>query len=75
MVEGRVVDSSMDGISSFSGNLFDVLVYYLEVGDVRSGMAVGNAVFVNYTGGMTIVFFYSIFQTFAGFSYVEVSFF
>ena len=28
MVEGRVADSNMDG---FSGNLFAVLVYYLEV--------------------------------------------
>ena len=36
-VEGRVVDSNMNGFSNFSGNLFAVLVYYLEVGDVVSG--------------------------------------
>ena len=33
-VEGRVVDSYMNGCFS---NLFTVLVYYLEVGDVGSG--------------------------------------
>ena len=33
-------------------------------------MVVGNAVFANCTGDMTIVFFFSIFQTFTGFSYV-----
>ena len=35
LVEGRVVDSNMDG---FSDNLFAVLVYYLEVRDVGSGV-------------------------------------
>ena len=34
MFEGRVVDSNMDGFSSFSGNLFAVLIYYLQMGDV-----------------------------------------
>ena len=57
MFQGRCVDSNMNGFSSFSDNLFAILVYYLEVGDVGSGLVVGNAVFVNYTGDMTIVFF------------------
>ena len=30
-VKGKVVDSNMDGSSTFSSNLFAVLVYYLEV--------------------------------------------
>ena len=34
-------------------------------------MVVGNAVFINCTGDMAIVFFYSIFQTSAGFFYVR----
>ena len=54
-----VVDSNMDGLSSFSGNLFAVLVYYLEVGDDCVEVVIGNAVFVNCTGEMTIVFIYS----------------
>ena len=37
MVEGRVVNSNMNGFSSFSGNLFSILVYYLEVGNVGLG--------------------------------------
>ena len=49
-------DSYMDGFSSFSGNLFAVLVYSLEVGDIGSGIVVGNAVYVNCTGDMTTVF-------------------
>ena len=63
LVDGRVVDSNIDGFLSFPGNLFAVSVYYtyLEVGDVGSGVVVGNDVYVNYTGDMTIVFFYSIF--------------
>ena len=70
-VEGRVVDSNMNSFSSFSGNLLAILVYYLEVGDVGFGVVVGNAVFVNCTGYMTTVFFYSIFQTSAEFSYIR----
>ena len=70
-VEGRVVDSNMIGFCSFSGNLFAVLVYYLEVGDFGSGVVTGNAVYVNCTGGMTIVFLYSIFQIYARFSCVR----
>ena len=50
------------------GSLFSILVYYLEMGDVGLEMIVGNAVFVNCTGNMTILFFYS---TSAGFSYVR----
>ena len=71
MVEGSFADSDMDGFFSFSGNLFAVLVYYLEVGNVGSGVVLRSAVYVNLTGDMTIVFFYSIFQTSAGFSYVR----
>ena len=61
----------MDYLSSFSGNFFAVLVYYFKVGDVGFGVVVGNAVFINCTDDLTIVFFYSIFQTSAGFSYVR----
>ena len=50
MVEGRFVDC-------LSGNLFAVYVCYLKVEDVGLGMVVGNAVYVNCTGNMTIVFF------------------
>ena len=71
VVEGRVDDLNMNCFSSCSGSLFASLVYYLEVGDVCSGVVVGNAVLVNCTGDMTIVFLYSIFQTSAGFSYVR----
>ena len=35
------------------------------------GVVVGNAVFVNCTHDMTIVFIYSILQTYTGFSYVR----
>ena len=73
VVEGRVVDSDMNSfstLSSFSGNLFAILVYYLQVRDVSCGMVVGNTVLVNCTVDMTVVFFYSIFQTSAGLSYV-----
>ena len=70
-VEGRVVDSKQHGFSIFSGNVFAALVYYPEVGDVGMGLVVGNAVFVNCTGDMTIVFFYSVFKTSAGFSNVR----
>ena len=60
-VEGRVVDSNMDGFSNFSGSLFTILVYHLEVRDVCSVVVVRTAVFVNHTGDMIIVFFSSIF--------------
>ena len=43
----------------------------LKQEDVGSGMVVGNAVFVSCTGDMTIGFFFSIFQTSAGFSYIR----
>ena len=66
--EGRVDDLNMDG---FYGNLFAVLVNYLEVGATGLRVVVGDVVFVNCTGDMTITFFYSIFQTSAGFSYVR----
>ena len=56
-VEGRIVDSNMDG---FSSNLLAVSVCFCKVGDVGLGMVVGNVVFVNCTGDMTIVFFYYI---------------
>ena len=68
IVEGRVVDSNMDG---FSGNVFAILVYYLEVGDAGMGVIVGNAVYVNCTGDLTVVSIYSIFKTSANFSYVR----
>ena len=66
-----VVDSNMNCFSNYTGNLLAVLVYYLEVRDVGYGVIAGNDMFVNCTDDMTIVFFYSIFQTSAGFSYVR----
>ena len=42
MIEGRGVDSNIDGFLIFSVNLFVVLVYYIKVGDVGSGMVVGS---------------------------------
>ena len=63
MAEGSVVDSSVDGFSSFSGNSIVVLVCYLEGEDFGSGLVVGNVVYVKCMGDMTIVFFYPIFQT------------
>ena len=60
----------MDGFSSFPGNLFTVLIYYFEVGDVCLGMIVGHTVLVNCTGDMTAVFFYSILETLTGLTYV-----
>ena len=71
MVEGRVVDFNMNGFSRFSANLFAILAYYLEVGDVGLGAVIGNTLFANCTGDMTIVFFYSIFQMSAGFFCVK----
>ena len=68
VVESMFVYSKMDG---FSGYLFALLVYYLEVGDICLVMLVGNAMYVNCTGDMTIMFFNSIFQTPAGSSYVR----
>ena len=68
--EGRVVDSYIDCFSSISGNVFIILAYYLEVGDIGSGMGVGQFVLVNCTSDVTVVFFDSIFQTSAGLYYV-----
>ena len=63
VVKGRIVDSDMNGFSTFSGNFCTILGCYLEVGDVCSGMVVGNTVLVNCSGDMTVLFFYSIFKT------------
>ena len=70
MIVGRVDDSNMDDPSSLSNNLFADLVYYLEVGEFGLGWLL-DILFVNCTSDMTIVFFYSVFQTSAGFSYVR----
>ena len=61
----------MNGVSSFSGNLFALLFYYLEVRDAGPGVIVANAVFANCTGGITNLFFYCIFLTPARFPYVK----
>ena len=61
----------MDGFSCFPGNLFTVLIYYFEMGDVGFGMNVGHTVLVNCTGDMTAVFFASILETSAGITYVR----
>ena len=42
-------------MNGFSDNLFAILVYYIEVGDVGFGMFVANTVLVNCTGDMAIV--------------------
>ena len=60
VVEGRIVNSNMDGFSSFYGNLFAVLFYYFEMGDVGFGMIVGSTMLVNCIGDMIVVFFDSI---------------
>ena len=60
VVEGRIVNSDMDSFSSFPGNLFDVLIYYFEMGDVGFGMIVGYTVLVNCTGDVIAVSFDSI---------------
>ena len=58
----RIVDSNMNGFSNFPGNLFAISVYYLKVGGhVGLWVVVGNAMFVNCTGVMTIEFFHSVF--------------
>ena len=59
----------MDGLSSFSCILFAVLVYYPEVGDAGLGMIVDKCCIHKLHCNMSIVFFYSTFQAFAGFSY------
>ena len=59
-------------MNGFCANLFAILVYYLEAEGVGLRVIVGNAMFVNYTGDMTIVFFYTIFNTSAGFTYVRM---
>ena len=47
----------MNGFSSFSANMFSILFYYFEVGDVGFGMIVGHTVLVNCTGDITSVSF------------------
>ena len=44
-----------------SDYLFAILVYYLEMGNVGSGMVVGHAGLVECTGDVTVVFFNSFF--------------
>ena len=46
---------------AFSGNLFTVLIYYFEVGDVDMRVVVGFTVDVNCTCYMTAMSFHSIF--------------
>ena len=57
MLDNREVESNVD---SFSGNLFAVLVYFLEVKE--AGFGVLFAVFAKCTGKITIAFFYSFFK-------------
>ena len=58
-------------MAGFCGNLFAVLVYYLDVGEVGSWVVVGNDDYFKCTGEMTTVFLYCIYQTSAGLSYVR----
>ena len=60
VVESRNVNSNLDGFSRFPGNLFAVLIYYFEMGNVGFGVIVGYTVLVNCTGDVTAVFFDSI---------------
>ena len=60
----------MDGLSSFHGNLFAVLIYYFEMRYIGFWMIVGFTVLVNCTGDVTAVLFYSIIKTSAGLTYV-----
>ena len=60
----------MNGFSSFPGNLFAILMYYFEVGDVGFGMIVGHTLLVNSTGDVTVVFFDFLLQTSVGLTYV-----
>ena len=57
IVEDRLVDSNLDGIPSFSSNVFDVLVHYLKMEDVGLGVVAGNATFINCTSDMTFISF------------------
>ena len=58
-----VVDSDVDGFPGFSCNLFGVLIYYFEVGDVGMGVVVGFTLDVNCTNYMAGMFFRSVLQT------------
>ena len=60
LVEGRIVNSDMDGFSSFPGDLFAVLIYYFEMEDAGSWMIIGYTVLINYTGNVIAVFFDSV---------------
>ena len=60
MIEGRIVDSNMNGSTSFPDNFFAILVYYFEVWDVGSLMIDGHTVLVNSTGDVAAVLFNSI---------------
>ena len=62
-VEGRIINSNMNGFPNFTGNLFSILVYYFQVGDVGSGMVGGHTMLVNCTGDVTVGFFNSLLQT------------
>ena len=61
------MDPDEDGSPGFSANMFAVLIYYFEVGDVGMGLVVGFTVVVNSTCYMTAMFFHSMSQTSAGF--------
>ena len=68
-VESRVVDSNMNG---FSSSLATCLVSQSIIlkGEMLPKEWLLEILFVDFTGVMTIVFFYSIFQASTGFSYV-----
>ena len=61
MVKCKVVDPHANGFHSFSGNLFEVLIYYFEVYNVGMEVVVGFTVDINFTGDMTVMSFHSIF--------------
>ena len=65
-VDSRIVNSNGNGLSSFSGNLFVILVYYFEVTWNALLDNFRHAVLVNSTSDMTAVFFILNLQIYAG---------
>ena len=59
MIDGWVVDPDIDVFPGFPGNLFVVLIFYIEVGEFGEGVVVGTTVDVNCIGYMTAMMFHS----------------
>ena len=72
-VECQIVDPGLDSFPGWYCNLFTVLIYYFEVGDLVMGVVFACTVDIYCTGFMTATFFHSIFQTSAGLSNVKLT--